>query len=447
VKPILVSHADAFGGAARAAYRLHRALRGSSIDSQLWVAVKKSDDPSVVGPPGELGNGLAVVRALVGRRLMRLQRSSNPILHSPAILPSGRVNALNAAVADVVNLHWINEEFLSIADVASIRKPIVWTLHDMWAFSGAEHYGSEDPTARWRAPYDSTNRPATHRGLDLDRWTWERKARHWRRPLSLVVPSSWLADCVRGSHLMRDWPVRVIPNALDLAKYHPIDKGAARSILGLPRDNPLVLFGAIGGGTDPRKGWDLLHPALARLASAMPGVHGAIFGQGEPASPPSLGLPLHWLGALTDDATLALAYSAADVVVVPSRQEAFGQAASEAQACGRPVVAFRSTGLTDVVVHQRTGYLADPFDSEDLAVGLRWTLQDPERLRSLGANARRHAEATWAADIVAGQYIAAYEEAVASAGQWDSSRSLSAPRSNNVNSLHERPSQARETGW
>ena len=411
MRPILLSHADSYGGAARAAYRIHRALLANGTPSRLWVANKKTDDYTVEGPPGELGNGLAVVRALVGRRIMRLQRTPNPILHSPALLPSSRLRALNAARADVVNLHWVNEEFLSISDIGRLTKPVVWTLHDMWSFSGAEHYG-EEFEARWKEGYTSGNRPPHHGGLDLDRWTWNRKRKHWTRPMLIVAASEWLARCAKESTLMRDWPVRVIPNALDTNRYQPVAKEQARQLLGLPPGVPIVLFGAIGGARDPRKGWDLLQPALSRTAAVIRDLHGVIFGQSEPADPPKLGLPLCWLGSLADDATLALAYSAADVVVVPSRQEAFGQAASEAQSCGRPVVAFDCTGLTDVVSHRQTGYLAKPYDVDDLAAGIAWTLNDQARLDQLGAAARERACNVWTEPVVARQYLAAYSEAM-----------------------------------
>ncbi len=410
--PLLLSQSDSIGGAARATLRLHKALLGHGIESRMRVGVKKSDLATVDGPPGKLGMAVGLVRPYVGGLLMYLQKSLNPILHSPAILPSGIIRSINASSADVLNLHWINNEFLTIEDIGRLRKPIVWTLHDMWPFCGAEHYAPDDIAARWRNGYLPDNRPDGHGGLDIDRWAWHRKLRSWRSQMHIVTPSRWLAGCVKGSLLLGEKPVIVIPNPLDTCQFQPWPKQLGRHMLGLPPDVPLVLFGAIGGGADPRKGWDLLQPALARIANELPKVESVIFGQSEPVNPPHLGLPIHWMGQLNDDVTLSLLYSAADVMVVPSRQENLPQSGTEAQACGCPVVAFNCTGLPDVVAHGETGYLAIPYDAEDLAKGIRWVLEDGDRYSRLSNAARARAVSLWAEDVVVPQFLAVYEQAI-----------------------------------
>ena len=114
------------------------------------------------------------------------------------------------------------------------------------------------------------------------------------------------------------------------------------------------------------------------------------------------------MGHEQDEVTLALLYNAADVVVLPSRQEAFGQTASEAQACGIPVVAFSYSGLLDVVAHRETGYLARAFDIEDMAEGLNWILNDTDRRGVLGRAARVRAMQLWSPEVVVQQYQAVY---------------------------------------
>ena len=412
--PLLISQSDTTGGAARAAFRLHQALLLSGVQSRMRVAEKKSDLHTVDGLQGKVAKALGLIRPSLGGQLMCLQKSPNKNFHSPSLLPSGLVKELNRSEADVLNLHWINSEFLSIGDIARLRKPLVWTLHDMWAFSGAEHYGPVDDSARWRVGYRADNRPAGHGGMDIDRWVWGRKRKAWQRPISIVTPSRWLAACAKASALMHDWPVVAIPNPLDTGQYRPWPKEQARALLGLPTSATLVLFGAIGGGKDPRKGWDLLQPALESLAAQMFDVEGVIFGQSAPFNPPRLGLPLHWMGHLNDDVTLALLYSAADVMVVPSRQENLPQSGTEAQACGCPVVAFNCTGLPDVVAHEETGYLAEPYDFEDLAKGIRWVLEDSERHSRLRAAARMRALHLWSPEVVVPQYLKVYEAAIES---------------------------------
>jgi glycosyltransferase involved in cell wall biosynthesis len=344
--------------------------------------------------------------------LRRVVASGDPDSYSANWLPSGWARELNASRTDLLHLHWLNGEMISIAEIGRLRKPLVWTLHDMWAFCGAEHYSEG---SRWREGYRRDNRPAGERGFDIHRSTWQRKRRHWRHPSQLVTPSRWLAECVRASALMRDWPVTVIPNALDTASWQPVEKVLARGLLGLPADVPLLLFGAIGGDGDPRKGFDLLQEALRLLRSALPGLRLIVFGKPAPAAPPDLGFPVHYIGHLHDDLSLRVLYSAAAAMIVPSRLEAFGQTASEAHACGTPVVAFDNSGIADIVDHRRTGYLARALDTADLADGIRWVLSDPARHGDLCRAARVKAVTCFDAAIVAARYAELYGQVLAGA--------------------------------
>lgn len=407
----IVSQSDVIGGAARAAYRLHCALLEYGAQSRMKVRSKMSDAWTVDGPVSKLGKINSLLRPPLGGLTMRLQKSSNVNLHTGNWLPSAWSGELNTADTEVVNLHWVGDETLSIEDIGRIRKPLVWTLHDMWPFCGAEHYTTDGDLARWRSGYSKANRPVSDGGVDLDRLVWQRKRRAWKRPMHIVAPSHWLADCARESALFRGWPVSVIPNVLDTGTFQPLNRSSCRQALGLPdAGQQIILFGAIGGGSDPRKGYDLLLDALARLASWVDPqkVLCVVFGQSSPQSPPTLSFPTRWMGHVQDDVTLAMLYNAADVMVVPSRQENLPQTATEPQACGCPVVAFDCTGLRDAVVHRETGYLARAFDVEDMAEGVNWILEDADRRDALRQAARVRAMKLWSPEVVVPQYLSIY---------------------------------------
>ena len=378
------------------------------------VRVKRSDDSRVDIIRPVLRKALGKTFSLATPKVMRLQKSARAGLRSPAWFPSGIVPELNASSADVLQLNFVCG-LLSVEEIGQIRKPLVWRLSDMWAFDGAEHYTDDSENARWRRGYHSGNRPAGERGLDLDRWVWGRKRDAWHRPIHIVAPSKWLARCARESALMCDWPITVIPTTLDTAQFQPWPKTVARDVLGLPRETPLVLFGAVGGGSDPRKGRDFLPGALSRVCMQIPNVEAVIFGQSEPANPPDFGVPTHWMGHLDDDATLSLLYSAVDVMLIPSRQDNLPQTGVESQSCGCPVVTFNTSGLPDLVEDKKSGYLARPFDGADLAAGVTWVLSDPLRHAALSAHARARALGLWSPEVVIPQYLEVYEEAIASA--------------------------------
>ncbi len=408
MKVLQLNHSDINGGAARAAYRIHHTLRDSGIDSQMLCNVAASGDWTVHGPTTKWSRAIARLRPQLVNPVCNLMRTGNPIIHSPSLLPSFWPDRLNATDADVVHLHWVQGEMLSIADIARIRKSIVWTLHDMWAFCGAEHYTTDH---RWRDGYRADNRPDHESGFDLNRKTWQRKRKHWRQPLQIVCPSQWLADCVKASALMVDWPVSVVPNPIDTDRWQPIDQRLARQLLGLPQDCPLLLFGAMGGGLDLRKGIDLLLAALTqlRMEDNFHALQLVVFGQHTPQSPPQLGFPVHYTGHLHDDLSLRAVYSAADAFVIPSRQDNLPNTGLEAHASGTPVVAFNTGGLPDIVDDRVTGALAEPFEPASLAACIRWVLEDPERCTSLGAAARERAERLWAPLIVADMYKQVYD--------------------------------------
>lgn len=409
MKTLHLNHSDISGGAARAAYRLHHCLRDAGIDSRMGVDRAVSGDWTVEPPERKLQKLAVMFRSSIGGQLTRLLKTNNPIIHSPAILPSRWPKQLNRSDTDIVHLHWAAGEMLSVADIARIRKPRVWTLHDMWAFCGAEHYTEDN---RWRVGYQRNNRPHHEAGFDLNRWTWHRKRKHWRTPLQIVTPSRWLADCVRASVLMHDWPVTVIPNPLDTQRWRPLAQSLARELLGLPDAEPIVLFGAMGGSRDPRKGFDLLQAALAHCRDQSDPLRLLVFGQLAPRHPPDLGFPIHYTGHLHDDLSLQVLYSAADMLLIPSRQDNLPNTGVEAQACGCPVVAFDCTGLPDVVEHGVTGYLARPYEPEDLAAGFRWVLDDPERHARLSAAARERAVRLWSPEVVVPQYLEVYRAAI-----------------------------------
>jgi len=418
MRVVHVSQFDIAGGAARAAYRVHRSLLSFNVDSSMRVIHKLSADPTVRGgfPEGKGPIGRRVRARMADWPLWPLRGMRRTTL-SPAWPATGLGRELNDSQADIVNLHWLGSDTLSIEEIGRLSKPVVWRLPDMWAFCGAEHYADDMTESRFRTGYTRSNALPDDGRYDLNRRVWSRKKKHWRLSMHIVCPSHWLAQCAAESALFSGWPITVIPNPLDLATWRPIARSVAREALGLEQDARFVLFGAPGGLRDSRKGADLALSALRSLMLRRRGPDGLIvFGQSAPTDTSSLPLPTRFLGRLQDDLSLVLAYSAADAFLMPSRMEAFGQTASESLACGTPVVAFDIGGLPDIVSHRETGWLGTPFEPESLAEGIAWLLEDSQRLERCRQQARRSAELRFDESVVGARYAALYREILATDG-------------------------------
>jgi glycosyltransferase involved in cell wall biosynthesis len=409
-----LSYSSTVGGASRAVRKLHDALISSGHDGRLIVADRSGNDYTE-SPVSTLGAAFDTALAYADGGLSLLQRPADRALRGVATFPTPLERRLRREHPDVVNMHWVGLGTVSVAQIGRILRdyPTVWSLHDMWAMSGAEFYGEDSSTTRRHLGYTAHNRPPGDRGVDMDRWVWQRKARHFNTPAHIVTASRWIASLVADAALTRDWPVSVIPYSIDLDLFSPADNTAAKKAIGLTPDDPVVLFGANKGPADPRKGWDLLVEALTRLWLEGQRFHLVVFGSPDPGQAPRFPFPIIWLGNITSDQALADTYRLADLIAIPSRADNLPLTGLESQACGIPVVAFDTAGMPDVAVHRDTGYLAHPFDPVDLAQGMGWILSDPGVRTSLSQSARARAEHLWRPETIATQYLEVYTTAMA----------------------------------
>jgi glycosyltransferase involved in cell wall biosynthesis len=372
-----ICYSDLDGGAARAAFRLHQAQRSQGLDSQMLVINKCSDDPFVHSVSGLRQLRIKLAAAL-SSLLLRWQKSSNPVHHSLNLLPSGLLREIDKLAPDVVNLHWLGGEMLSVGEIGRISQPVVWTLHDMWAFSGAEHYDDDKPSERYRMGYSRDSRHRQHSGLDLDRWTFRRKQKAWAgKSFQIVTPSNWLADCVRQSSLFAGVPVSVISNCIDHNLYRPLPRELAREALGLPQGKQLLLFGAMSSTSDPRKGYHLLIPALQQLSAEGKAkqIELVVFGASRGDAEQVTGIKTHYMGRLHDDISLCLLYNAADLFVAPSLQDNLPNTLVESLACGTPCVGFNIGGMADLISSYDMGLILNVVSAKSLAEGIYTMLE------------------------------------------------------------------------
>jgi glycosyltransferase involved in cell wall biosynthesis len=371
------------------------------------VQNKETKDPSVI----KAGKGFAkyfnFVRPYIDFAIP-LPQIRKRILFSTSLLPDQFIKSVASVKPDVIHLNWIAGGMIKIESLAEIRQPIIWTFHDLWAFTGGCHNQLE--CNRYHNNCGCCPLLHSKHENDLSRKVFNRKQGTYGKikNLHIVTPSNWLAGCVKSGSLVKERPLTIIPNGLDTNLFIPTDKNKARVHFQLPLEKKIILFGGIRGVEYPLKGFHLLLEAFNKLRDY--NYELVVFGSDKPKHFEPINGKVHFLGHISDEKELATLYSASDLVAVPSYQEVFGQTASEALSCGIPVAAFATTGLLDIVDHKTNGYLAKPFDTADLAEGVNWILGNRDRYIDLSRAARLKAETKFDIRIVARRYMELYEE-------------------------------------
>lgn len=411
MKVALLNTYDTQGGAAIATYRLHKGLIKIGIDSKLLVQYKKSDDFTVVSSKTKFEKVFAYLRPYFDALVTLVYKQKRHELFSTAIVPDFLIKKIIKLNPELVHLFWVAGGFLKIETLQKIDVPIVWTLHDMWPLTGGCHY--DDECRRFQS--ECGNCPILNSGSkrDLSYHILKRKAESWVNiPMVIVATSHWLADMARTSAVFKNKKIVVIPNGIDTEKYKPIGKSVAREAWGLPQDKNLILFSAFSATSDKRKGNQYLIPALESMAKQGWGANTelVIVGASEPAQSINSGMKVHYVGNLGDEISQVLLYSAVDVTVAPSMQENLSNTVMESLSCGTPVVAFDIGGMPDLIDHIKTGYLAKPFEVNDLYVGIKWVLESKERHNELSVAARQSVINKYTLEKVAMQYAELYRE-------------------------------------
>jgi glycosyltransferase involved in cell wall biosynthesis len=310
---------------------------------------------------------------------------------------------------DIHHLHWVGNGFIPIRSFERFNTPIVWTMHDMWAFTGGCHVIGA--CTKYEKHCGRCPQIFSTKENDVSRYIHHRKRKIFSDlNMTIIAPSHWVKDNLKRSSLLGAKRIEVIPNPIDLETYKPLDKKFSRDTLKIYTDKKVIAFGSISPTSDENKGFAYLSKAMEIIVKNRHDICILLFGSSDPRSAFKIDCDVKYVGKLSDDITLSLLYSAADVVVVPSKQESFSQVAMESISCGTPVVAFAASGLLDIIDHKINGYLAVPYETQDLAVGIEWILEDGERWKMLSSNAREKAKAFNGYERIAQRHIDLYRE-------------------------------------
>lgn len=410
MKVLIVSTFDNSGGAARAAYRLKQALVQNNVDCQMLVQSKVSDEFRVIGPATKIKSTFSKARPFLDSLPLRFYKNRSKALFSSGYFPfSGIIDRINSLNPDVVHLHWIAGGFIRLEDIAKINAPIVWTMHDMWAFTGGCHY--DEGCGLFVNSCGTCKVLGSTSKYDLSFVNFKRKLRTYKKIKDIHVNgcSRWITDAAESSTLFKNRSFSTLANPIDSELYKPISKKFARDIFNIPLNKKILMFVAVNPLSDPRKGHSQIQEALSVLD--VENVELVIAGSSRPESASNSGFPTHYIPMLSDDYSMAILYNVADVVVVPSIQENLANTVVESLMSGVPVVAFDIGGNPDMIHHKINGFLARPFDGQGLAEGINWILTHPS-YEELSKAARSYAIENFSYEVLSEKYIELYKKTI-----------------------------------
>ncbi len=418
MKVVHLSTSDTNGGAAIAALRVFNAQIKSGIDSKLVVQLKHSNDSEVISLVQTFGDKLRFYKRFLQDELSirTLSISSRGRFTFPYFgLNLSKNKLLNEA--DIINLHWINGGFISLktlANLVKINKPVVWTLHDMWAFTGGCHYNIDCEKFIDKCGFCPSLKIKSRN--DFSRKIYLNKREIYKElNLKIVTSSNWLRKEAERSSLFRHKDIQTIPTPMDTKLFRPLDMKIIRKKLNLPIEKKLILFASMNL-TDERKGFRYLIQALSLLKKINADIYNTtglvVFGTLDKKVLNDIPFQVYQFGKINNQENIVEYYNAADLFVAPSLQDNLPNTVIESTCCGTPVVGFDVGGMPDMIDHLENGYLATLKSSEDLAKGINALLSTPEMLNKFRLACRVRAENLYNEDEVAQQYMELYSKII-----------------------------------
>ena len=411
---------EAAGGAAKAAVRLHQALRAQGVKSRMVVLNRDGDDPDVkrIGQSSARLGASLLFRDAAHKAVQYLRRPKDSFDFDLSLF-SAPTDALvrETESADILQLHWVRG-LLSTAQLHRMAhgsaKPVVWTLMDLAPLTGGCHYPGECIGYEQKCGQCPVLR--SHSPSDASRRTWTRRQRHFSKTrITVVAPTRWVAERVARSSLLSTARCEVIPLSVDTHLFCPGRQQLAREVLGLPQ-TAFILFCGAHQLRQERKGLSQLVGTLHRLRALLESGHPAILprillvtaGPYNPAQDLGASFPQIHLGLLGDDRILAIAHQAADLFISASLEDAGPMMLNEAMACGVPSVAFQTGGAVEWLDQGGCGYAASLGDIGDLASGIELFARDSVARLQAGVSARALAEREFSPRAVASRYAGLY---------------------------------------
>lgn len=400
IKVLHLSYSCDIGGAARASSRIHKSLIKEKIKSRMCIVKSNTInlDKSYYFPQNFFDKDTFKLKIFF-LRLIQAFLNNNSQKITLNILPSNFYKHINSSNFDIINIHWIGNETISLEDIEKIKKPILWTMHDMNQFQSLEHY---DSRIKKNIIYKK-----------LDKINFKRKKKLYHKINYFVAVSDWLKKKAITSKLLKKKNIYLAANTIDTSFWKHNSRYSSRNELKIKNDKFVIGF---GGLFNPKlsnlKGFDILQKIIKSkiLKKNKSKIIFIFFGHGKFKEYYFNEFKIINFGKLDEDKKILKYYNTLDIFLNLSKQEAFGQTVLEAQSCSVPCVAFKNTGATDIILNNKTGWLIDLYSINKIGKLINYAIKNKEKVKLMGDNARKNVIKKFDYSIISKKYIKIYKE-------------------------------------
>tara|TARA_B100000963_G_scaffold351739_1_gene363797 strand:- start:15287 stop:16489 length:1203 start_codon:yes stop_codon:yes gene_type:complete len=290
--------------------------------------------------------------------------------------------------ADILHIHWLSQGFIQLKSISRINKPVIWTMRDMWPFTGGSHYSMDFQN------YESGS---------LSKIIQRFKKKIYNNKIEFVAISDWLKKQAESSYILNNYKIRRIYNNINIQDFNFIRKEEARFNLNIDTKKKIILYGAQNPQLN-RKGWNILIETIKKLDQSKYFL--LIFGNfWSQKILDEIGIEYKSLGFIKDPKRLNLVYSCSDLFLSLSLQEAFGKTWAEALTCNIPVICFKDSCASEIIDHKKNGYIVEGINAENLKSGIEWCSNFQNKIQNIDEKIK-----LFDPDIIAQKYINLYEE-------------------------------------
>lgn len=410
MKVVLVNTWEKNGGAAVACNRLFTAYKKHGITCKYLVLGKKSDDKNVIQlPENKFLSKLYSITFYIEQFILKIIKKKHTD-YSLSIFGIKLSKLKEVQEADIIHLHWIHNSFIDIGDIQKLieqGKKIIWTMHDMWAFTGGCHYAAK--CELYKNTCNECPQLKNEFFFDTALNQFNKKSKIEWNKIKFITPSQWLCDIGETSALLKNSTIKAIPNTINVDDFQPLVNEVAFRTLGIKLNSKdkILLFVSMNT-LDKRKGFDELKEAIKIYCSKTDAntqliIIGRIADHTDLDDIPNLIITK--LGRISDMKKIAAAYALADAFLIPSNQDNLPNTIMESLSCGTGVVAFKTGGIPEMIQHLETGYLAELYNAEEFANGITWVLEHSNAIRN---NCRKFALENYQENIIVNKHLEYY---------------------------------------